>query len=344
MFEKHISEFHCHLNGSFSLSFLQQTAVKHNRLEEWDALIKTRADYLQLTSQQPESGFAPELIAMVWKQFGLIHQIIQDLDDIEKGTLDVVKNSQAKYVEIRTTPKPIADETRERYIQAFERGIVLANAMHPEKKAVGLLSLDRTFHTAEDARQFIEYIKASPHKALGGIDISGNFMASRTLTGEALYAVINMVLENGLAIAIHMGEADIEQERLDTDTVLSALEHWKSQQPSQDTNPLHGRIRLGHCIFLTETQKERIRHLKAPIEVCPSCHSKMNWHVGTNPHPATSIYSDISDPIVPGTDDETIFGAGIKNEFNRLLNFFGNKHSLLRKELKEHQSQFRFSP
>ena len=47
----------------------------------------------------------------------------------------------------------------------------------------------------------------------------------------------------------------------------------------QDNNPLHGKVRLGHCIYLTQQQKERINKLGIPIEICPSCHSKLNWHL-----------------------------------------------------------------
>ncbi|WP_158618873.1 hypothetical protein [Legionella qingyii] len=106
---------------------------------------------------------------------------------------------------------------------------------------------------------------------------------------------------------------------------------------------MHGKVRLGHCIFLTQEQKERINKLGVPIEVCPSCHSKLNWHLEKEPHPATLIYQDLSEPVVLGTDDELIFDEPIKNEFNRLLSFFSNKKELSRKQLKEHQPSFRFS-
>jgi adenosine deaminase len=341
--DKHTSEFHCHLNGSFSLSFLEQTAVKNGCLPIWEDFVHVQRTYLERTTSQPEAGFSSDLIAMVWEQFRLIHQIIRDLEDIVQGTLDVVKNSKSKYIEIRTTPKSMAGSSRNDYIKAFEQGLVLANERNADKRSVGLLSLDRTLHTIEDAQLLIEYIKASPVKVLAGLDISGNPLATRTLSGDDLRSVLDLVLENGLSIAIHMGEADTEQEKRDTDIILSTLEDWKLRQPAQDFNPLHGRVRLGHCIFLTDMQKTRIRQLEAPVEVCPSCHNKLNWHLDANPHPATTIYSDISDPLVAGTDDSQIFNTSIKTEFNLMLSFFGNANSLSKKEVKEHQSRFRFA-
>lgn len=340
---KKTADLHCHLNGSFSLMFLKETARKNGCSEVYKDLKRIRADYLQRTSEQPQEGFPGELIKLVWDQFELIHKIIQDLTDISEGVVDVVTYSEAKYLEIRTTPKPIAKQTRDKYIDAFESGLVKANTTMPEKKALGLLSLDRTMHNLDDARYFIDRIKTSTDKVLVGLDISGNPRAKRTLTGETLGELIQLTLNNGVPIAIHMGESDSEIERNDTDTILSALENWKSSQTSQDKNPLYGKVRLGHCIYLTDQQKERIAKLRVPIEVCPTCHSKLNWHLESEPHPVTTIYKDLSDPIVVGTDDEVIFGASTKFEFNRLLSFFSNNSDLTRKELKEHQSDYRFS-
>ena len=343
MTKKHTSDLHCHLNGSFSLEFLKIAAAKNKCMDVFDQLVIVKQDYLQRTSQQPTDGFPVELLGLVWKQFGLIHKIIQDLTDISEGVVDVVQNATAKYLEVRTTPKPMASKSRDDYIDAFESGLVRANQKFTNKKAIGLLSLDRATHTREDAQHFISRIVTSPNKVLAGLDISGNPLANRTLTAGQLSEVIQLVLNSGLAIAIHMGESDSDIERQDTDAVLSALEHWKSLQHAQDKNPLHSRVRLGHCIFLTELQKDKIAKLGIPIEVCPTCHSKMNWHLEKDPHPVTAIYKDLSDPIAVGTDDEVVFGGSAKSEFNKCVRFFSNNQQLNRKELKTHQSSFRFS-
>ncbi|KTD75204.1 hypothetical protein [Legionella waltersii] len=345
MTKKHTADLHNHLNGSFSLLYLKKTAEKNKCLAFYEDFVNVREEYLQLTSKQPEEGYSEKVIDLVWKQFGLIHKIVQDLDDIFEGVLDVVGNSSAKYLEIRTTPKAITPKTRDDYIEAFEQGLLEANKRFTNKKAVGLLSLDRTIHTAEDAKAFISHIKNSPHHVLAGLDISGNpsSKVNRTLTGDALTETINLVLNSGLSIAIHMGETDTEIEKQDTDKILSTLEKWVDSIKNKGTNPLHGRVRFGHCIFLTEQQKLRIAKLQASIEVCPTCHSKLNWHLEKSPHPVASIYPDLSDPIVVGTDDEAIFGSGTKHEFDKVLSFFSNVKNLSRKKIKEHQAAFRFT-
>ncbi|WP_131779972.1 hypothetical protein [Legionella bozemanae] len=343
MTKKHTSDLHCHLNGSLSLSFLEKTAKKNNCIEIYEELIRVRTEYLQKTTQQPEHGYSKELIAIIWKQFGLVHKIIQNLIDISDGVVDVVESSKAKYLEIRTTPKEMANEPRNKYIDSFVSGLLQANQKITDKKAVGLLSLDRTLHNLDDANYFIDRVLTSPDKVLVGLDISGNPVANRTLAGNELAKVIQLALNKGVAVAIHAGESNTAQERQDTDAVLTALEEWISQHPDKNKNPLHGKVRLGHCIYLTTQQKDRINKLGIPIEVCPSCHSKLNWHLEAEPHPITTVYQDLSDPVVLGTDDELIFGASAKAELNKFLGFFSNKQQLSRKQIKEHQSSFRFS-
>jgi adenosine deaminase len=338
------SDLHCHLNGSFSLDFLRRTAEKNKCLPVFDQYVQLRKEYLEKTQHQPDQGFPPEVLGMVWKHFDLIHHMIRDLNDICSGVLDVINCSSAKYLEIRTTPKAMSDQSLKAYIIAFETGLLRAQHEYSSKRAIGLLSLDRTQHTAKDAQILVEAILASPNHVLAGLDISGNPWKQRTLTGNELVETIQLVLRSGLALAIHMGEADTDMDKKDTDTILATLAAWKAAQPHAQKNPLHGRVRLGHCIYLTEQQKEILKLLQLPIEVCPTCHAKLNWHIEKKPHPVTAIYPDLSQPVIVGTDDELIFGANAQIEFSKVLCFFSNNQKLSRAELKDHQAQFRFTP
>ena len=342
MFEKNKSDLHCHLNGSFSLEFLKRTAEKNNCMETYNEYEQLRQHYLELTQEQPTEGFPKKMIDMIWGLFGLIHKIVQNLEDITQGTIDVAHNSEAKYLEIRTTPKAINGKSRNDYIDAFEEGLSSANFQNDKKSAYGLLSLDRTIHTIEDASDFLQRILNSPKKVLVGIDISGNPLGKRTLSGEDLAKVVTMALENKVSIAIHMGESDTEIEKQDTDAVLDALEHWHKEHLDDVNASFSGKIRLGHCIYLTEQQKDRIRTLALPIEICPTCHKKLNWHLEDMEHPVASVYSDVSENLIVGTDDDAIFGGRMNHEFNQFIRFFSNKTNLSRKEIKEHQSSFRF--
>lgn len=123
---------------------------------------------------------------------------------------------------------------------------------------------------------------------------------------------------------------------------MTALEQWCASLPRQEKNPLFGKVRLGHCIYLTDEQRQRINKLRVPVEICATCHTKLNWHLKKNPHPVVRLYPEISDPIVAGPDDEAIFGASAKVEFNQLFGLFGNREEKSRQDVKIHQAQFRF--
>lgn len=342
MFEKNKSDLHCHLNGSFSLEFLKKTAERNSASETYVQYEQLRQKYLEVTKEQPKEGYEKKLIDMIWGLFALIHKIVQNLDDIMHGTIDVVKNSEAKYLEIRTTPKAMNGKTRDDYINAFEAGLNSVNFKGDKKSAHGLLSLDRTIHTVADAADFIERVLKSPQKVLVGVDISGNPLGKRTLTGKDLARVVLMALEKEVSLAIHMGESDTDIEKQDTDAVLEVLEQWKCAQPDSGKSLFWGKIRLGHCIYLTQQQKERVRALELPIEICPTCHKKLNWHLEDKQHPVASVYADVSENLVIGTDDDAIFGGRMDNEFKQFIRFFSNAKNLSRKDIKQHQSEFRF--
>ncbi|CEG56311.1 amidohydrolase family protein [Legionella fallonii] len=344
MGKEYISDLHCHLNGSFSLAFLKTTAEKHKCPELYEQFIQLRKEYLDQTQKQPESGYPKELLDKVWKLFGLIHKIVQDLEDITLGTVSVATSSSAQYIEIRTTPKSVANQPVDAYIDAFEAGLTqIKQDKKINKEVYGLLSLDRTAHGVSDAKHFIQRILNSPNKVLVGLDISGNPIGHRTLSGTDLAQVVTLALNSNVGIAIHMGEADSDIERQDTDAVLNALEQWRNEQPTQEKNLFIGRVRLGHCIYLTQEQKDRIRELGLPIEVCPTCHRLLNWHLENSSHPITEIYDDVGENLVVGTDDDVIFGSPIEMEFNKFLNLFKNKMQMSKKEIEIYQSQFRFS-
>jgi adenosine deaminase len=356
VFEKNKSDLHCHLNGSFSLAFLEETAKKHQCLELYQKFLQLRQEYLEQTENQPESGYSQELLNKAWKLFGFIHKIVRDAEDITLGTIDVVRNSAARYLEIRTTPKKFDEksldtlEAYDAYIDAFEAGLsAIKQDKEIKKEAYGLLSLDRTIHQVSDAQYFITRILESPNKVLVGLDICGNPEGTRTLSGEKLAKVVTLALESQISIAIHMGETDTDLEKQDTDAVLNALELWKSKQPPQEKNPFFGRVRLGHCIYLTQAQKEKIRSLGIPVEVCPTCHKKLNWylenekHLGAPVHPVASIYDDVNGNLVVGTDDDIIFGSPIKREFKEFMRFFKNATQMTKEQVKAHQAEFRFN-
>jgi adenosine deaminase len=347
MFLRKTSDLHMHLNGSFSMAYLEMLAMRNHCVEEFTKLKQLREEYQVMLKQGINERSFAGYVNLIWAQFGAIHKIVQTLDDIREGTIDVVGSSKARYLEIRTTPKIMPGASPENnYVTAFVNGLVAANAKYEGKKvARGILSIDRTVHNLDDARDLIDVVVAEKNDSgmLIGIDLSGNPLAKRVLTGEQLGEAIQYALYNQIGVALHVGEVDTQIEKDDVDHMLKALIVWRDQQPPSDRNHFHGRVRLGHGIHFTEDQRTTIRNAQIPIEICPSCHEQLNWWNRNAPHPVTNIYSFWRDPVVSGTDDEIIFRGAAKKENRRLLKMLGFEKDHDKEEAREHQSQFRFS-
>lgn len=281
---------HVHLNGSISLEYLKDAAERNGCIGFYNSFVAE-----------------PDL----WKKFGWIHQIIQTAEDVKLATIDVVKHSKADALEIRTTPKTIGMEGMDAYVQAFIAGLVDANKAYPQKKARGLLSIDRARHSLEDAKRIVDIALAEKQKSgmIVGVDLSGNFIGNRTLTGHDLYQAIIYALQKDIGVALHVGEIDSEIERQDFDIILKAIEEYKQNPQSK----IYGKVRLGHAIYRTLEQDQKISALKIPIEICPTCHQKLNWWKAGQPHPILTLYKN-RHQVLAGTDDNLLFGCNDEQE------------------------------
>lgn len=273
---------HVHLNGSISLNFLEETSNRNNCYEIYQKFI---------------------LESDVWKKFYLIHQIIQTPEDIKLATLDVVQNSEADFLEIRTTPKHLNGYSIDEYIESFVNGLIESNTLFPQRRTRGLLSIDRSRHSLENAKWIID-VSVNEKKKSGmivGVDLSGNFNGKRSLTGKELYEAIKYGLhKEEIGVALHVGEIDSKEEEEDFDIILECIQNeYKGKK-------VYGKIRLGHAIYRTKKQDEIIKKLKIPIEICPSCHLFAGWWKKGENHPVQTLYQ-FRKQVIPGTDDSLLF-------------------------------------
>lgn len=285
---------HLHLNGSISLGFLEATAKRNHC-----------TDLFTHFMSEPD----------LWKKFGWIHQIMQTTEDVKEATLDVVATSKADYLEIRTTAKPMGQCTVDDYIQAFVAGLKEAQHKYPKKHARGLLSIDRTRHTLQDAKEIIDAALNEKKKSgmIVGVDLSGNFIGKRALTGEDLYQAVLYGLQKDIGLALHVGEIDSEAERNDFDTILKAIQEYRTKHQGK----IYGKVRLGHAIYRTPAQDKIISELKIPIEICPSCHQQLDWWQKDKPHPILTLYTHRT-RVIPGTDDNLLFNCDDEGEQQKL--------------------------
>jgi len=283
-----------HLNGSISLDYLKETAARNHCPENYNAFVGETD---------------------LWKKFSWVHKIMQTPDDIRLATLDVIKHSTADVLEIRTTAKPLGNHSTEEYIAAFVAGLKEAAQLYPNKRARGLLSIDRARHNLEEAKGVVNAALAAKqeHGMIVGIDLSGNFVGPRTLTGDALYQAISYALGKDIGVALHVGEIASDIERDDFDILLKAIEDYHQEKGGK----LYGKVRLGHAIYRTPEQDARIAALKIPVEICPSCHAILDWWKKDQPHPILTLYQKRSQ-VVAGTDDDLLFDCHAKGEQAKL--------------------------
>lgn len=311
---------HVHLNGSISLEYLKEAAERNQCIEHYH-------------------GFVAE--TDLWKKFGWVHRIMQTTEDIRLATLDVVKYSTADSIEIRTTAKPMGNHDAADYIQAFVNGLTEANQKFPLKKARGLLSIDRTRHSLIDAMWIIDSAlkEKQQHGMIVGVDLSGNFEGNRTLTGEALYQAVSYALRKDIGVALHVGEIDSEMERNDFDILLKAAEDYQKEKGGK----LYGKVRLGHAVYRTSEQDQRIRALKIPVEICPSCHQMLDWWRKDQPHPILSLYQKRSQ-VIAGTDDNLLFHCDDKGEQQKLDAIFaGEEQAADKNKTAQKRKRYMFS-
>lgn len=348
-FERNTSDLHLHLNGSFSMAFLEKMALE-NGSEAGKSLARLKELREQYAKLRAESKSIPEIEKrcekLIWDQFPLISKIVTEAENLVEGTVDVVSSSKASYLEIRTSPKGADPVSRQLYIDAFVRGLRQANAKQGGKKiAYGLLSLDRSSCIPEVAHEIIDAVAAEKARSglLVGIDLSGNYLAPRKLTGKALAGALVYALSKNIGLALHVGEIDSPEERSDVDLILETLASWQRQQKPSARNLFHGKVRLGHGIFLTPRQIQQIQEMQLPIEICPACHEKLNWWQAGQPHPVTKIYSSWKDPVVTGTDDELFFGEDARTANRRVLDFLAYPGDRKKGDARAHQVRFRFA-
>lgn len=298
---------HVHLNGAISLGFLEATAKRNECTELYQNFLAETDD---------------------WKKFGWIHQILKTPEDVKLATIDVVQNSNADIIEIRTTPKPMGEYAMEAYIKAFVEGLQEAERLFPQKKAKGLLSIDRSRHTLHEAKVIIDtaLTQKQANHMIVGVDLSGNFTGKRTLTGNDLFQAVSYGLTKDLGLALHVGEIETYIEKDDFDLILKAIQEYKNVHPGK----LYGKVRLGHAIYRTAEQDMIIAQLKLPIEICPTCHKKLGWWKIDAAHPILSLYPHRK-RVLPGTDNDLIFNCNAAQEQKTVdaMLTISDKHSAL---------------
>ncbi|MBI3236242.1 MAG: hypothetical protein HYZ48_00805 [Chlamydiales bacterium] len=271
------AELHLHLGGSFPREYLFSIATPAQEKELTRALdlVAQRIDY--------HAGFLV---------FGLIAQIVNSEEKLEKGVIELCKSladDHVSYVEIRTGLKDLGRGTEE-YLKAVLRGV--HGAALPHLKANIILSLQRSSSVAM-VKETIDLALKYRDQGIVGIDISGNSSIGQI---QQIMPDLKRAKELGLAFTIHMGEVPEETDQM---LLLTLLE------PK----------RIGHGVYLCDEAKEWILSHRVPLEICLTSSVLVKMIDDYRDHPGLELFR-LGHPVVFCTDDPLLFSTTLSQELS----------------------------
>lgn len=273
---------HCHLGGEIPF----ETLLKYASDEQVQALQKAMSDIA--ARAEYEKAFCI---------FPLISQIINTHEKLREATYQTCqrfKSDNNQIVLMRTGLKILENLDHEQYLQTVLEGI--QEAASDDFNAFLMLSLKRS-SSLEMAKLTIDLALEYRADGVIGIDISD---ISTVGDIEAIIPELIRAKENGLKIAVHMGESAQEQDQM---LIINSL------KPDL----------IDHGVNLCEEAKEWIQKQNVPVTVCLTSSIATKMHDPDDLHPWITEHLKNEHPIDLGTDDSTVFGnISLTNELFRL--------------------------
>lgn len=262
---------HCHLGGEIPAA----TLLKYGSPAQIQALTQAMSEIA--SGKEYEKAFCI---------FPLISQIINTHEKLKEATFQTCQQFKCdnnQVVLMRTSLKQLDNRDYEEYLKTVLEGI--QEAASDDFNIFLMLSLKRS-SSLEMAKLTVDLTLKYREKGLVGIDISdiSTIGDIKTIIPELLRAK-----ENGLKIAVHMGESAQEQDQM---FIIREL------KPDL----------IDHGVNLCEEAKEWIKKQNIPVTVCLTSSIATKMHHQTSPHPWITEHLKSEHPIDLGTDDSTVFG------------------------------------
>ena len=276
------AEIHIHVGGAFPPAYLRTIASEDQRreLDVFLERIKQRIDY--------EDVFAV---------FPLISRIVDTNKKIEDGAFHIceeLKSDGVRVVELRSTLKTLDGKDEETYLKALLEGI---NRSTTEDFTASILLSIKRDSSAEFVKTTVDLALKYKSQGVVGIDISG---VSTTGDIGMHLPILKEAKDQGLFISAHIGESYDETDQMD---ILQQLEPH----------------RIGHGVCLAADAIEWIKEHKIPVEVCLTSAKLVKMHEMDSLHPWLLAHKEEGHPIVLCTDDPTVFGVSLTDEYYGLL-------------------------
>lgn len=273
---KSLSKFnaHLHLGGEIPLKTLKKYATP----EQMIVLEKIMSE--MIAGKDYEQAFSI---------FPLISKIIDTHEKLEEGTFRACRRLQKdnnRIVLMRTGLKILEGKEYEEYLKTVLAGIRKASC---EDFHVFLMLSVKRSSSPETVRQTIDLALQYREYGVAGIDISD---VSTVGDIKLILEELKRAKQNGLKIAVHMGEAVGEEDQM---LILDELE------PDM----------IDHGVHLCPEAVNWIKNHKTPVTVCPTSSIATKMHSPEDPHPRIADYkiNPSEYETHAGTDDSTVFNG-----------------------------------
>lgn len=224
--------------------------------------------------------------------FSLVHSVVTSPERLRRITTEALQDFEKEncvYLELRTTPKNIANMAKAEYLQIITSEIL----KHSGKMITKLLISINRVQSLKDAWENFELAKTC--EICVGLDFSGNPNVNKF---KDFREVFEKAKEFGMKTTVHTGEIE------DDEDTLEILQF--------------GPDRLGHCVFLPKECENLIMHNKIPMEICPSSNmAGCNIEHMSQHH--FGIFYQVDHPMCVCTDDTLLFDTNLTKELELVV-------------------------
>ena len=287
-------ELHAHIGGSIRNSTLVELIANSNNQQNYPELQVLKGDQRSLSQ--------------CFQLFDAVHDLVSSIAILKRITKECIQDFAMEnciYLELRTTPRhDIPNVTAQQYVNAVVETIRACQLEEITENITVrlLLSISR----AQDptiALQTVDLAGQSDRNIVVGLDFSGN--PSKGDVNTFLPAFQRARDMYKLPITFHIGEIN---DPVEVEVLL---------------NNTTKKDRLGHGLFLTAEQTQRLLDQQICIEICPTSNVRTLELTSLDQHPTLSTWLQAEEyPICISTDDRGVFKTTLSNEYYMVAQAF----------------------
>ena len=337
-------ELHAHLHGSIRLATLHELALKKQNVQNEENL-NDASNTMVEESNQNYFQYRPEVLLAENKSlsdcfyiFDVIHHVVTSLDVVGRITKEVLEDFAAqnvKYLELRTTPRDLADADSEDYIRQ------ILTVFHEFEKTPSEHTNQKEYNNAKSAYKDIPHNNQTNQKMIPRLLISIDRSKSPSHAEKSLHLAGKLAAESqklyngtnyivGIDFSGNPYKRNFEEFR---SIFIQARNHY-GFKISVHTAEIDNNIsdtkailnfkpdRLGHALWLDDECTGKIGREKIPVEICPTSNLRTLELSVHSQHPTLQRWLQMNHPISICTDDSGVFNTNITNEYRILAREF----------------------